>query len=100
MKPMTEESAKKQKAIEVPDHIGQEMQERDRRDQIKQNEDFAKKLAQMSQQEREEREELEKELERMKEIEFGPETKTDEELRLEDERTMQLLDQMREEGSY
>jgi hypothetical protein len=90
---MTEEPAKMQKAIELPDHLWQELIERERRDQIKRNEDFAKKLAQMPQQEREE-------LKRMQEIESAPETRTDEELRLEDERAMQLLEQMRENGSY
>lgn len=90
---MTEESVKMPKPIELPDHLWQEILERERRDQIKRNEDFAKKLAQMLHQEREE-------LKRMQEIESAPKTRTDEELRLEDERAIQLLEQMRRDGSY
>jgi hypothetical protein len=94
---MTQKTDKNQKEIQLPDHVWKEIEERDKKVQQKRNEDQAKELAKKPPKEREE---IEKELKRMKEMEFAPESRTEEELRLEDERVMKQLEKMRRESSY
>jgi hypothetical protein len=94
---MTQQPDKNQKEIQLPDYIWKELEERDKEAQQKRNEDWAKELAQKPPKEREE---IEKELKRMKETKFAPESRTEEELRLEDEKIMKQLEKMRRESTY
>jgi hypothetical protein len=94
---MTQKPDKNQKEIQLPDHIWKEVEERERKMQQKRNEDQAKELAKKPQKEKEE---IEKELKRIKETKFAPESKTEEELRLEDEKIMKQLEKMRRESTY
>lgn len=81
------------KPIKLPDEIWKEIQERDKKSQQKLNEDAARDLAKKSPEER-------KKIENEKEAKYAPEKRTEEELKQEDERIMQLLDKMRKEGQY
>jgi hypothetical protein len=94
---MTQKPDKNQKEMQLSDHVWKEIEERDKRVQQQQNEDQAKELAKKPPKEREE---IEKELKRIKETQFAPESRTEEELRLEDERIMKQLEKMRRESTY
>lgn len=92
-----ENRASEVKPIKLPDEIWKEIEERDRKAQQKRNEAQARELAKKPPKEREE---TEKEIKKEKETKHTPERRTEEELKQEDERIMQLLDKMRREGQY
>jgi hypothetical protein len=96
-KPMTQQPDKNQKEIQLPDRMWKEIEEHAKKVQQQRTEDWAKELAQKPPKEREE---IEKELKRMKETKFAPESRTEEELRLEDEKIMKQLEKMRRESTY
>jgi hypothetical protein len=85
------------KPIKLPDRIWKEIEERDRKVQQKQNEDREKELANKPPKEREQ---IEKELKRIKDNKFAPDKRTEEELKLEDEKVMKQLDKMRQDSIY
>lgn len=92
-----ENRASEVKHIKLPDEIWREIEERDRKAQQKRNEDQARELARKTPKEREE---IEKEIKKEKETKYAPERRTEEELKLEDERIMKQLDRMRRESQY
>lgn len=73
------------KPIKLPDEIWRGIEERDRKVQQKRNEDQARELARKTPKEREE---IEKEIKKEKNTKHAPERRTEEELKLEDERIM------------
>jgi hypothetical protein len=82
------------KPIQLPDEIWQEIEELDRKIQQKLNEAQERNLAKKTPPEREK---IEKEIKKQKQARHAPETRTEEELTLEDERIIKLLDKMRKE---
>ncbi|MBW4557473.1 MAG: hypothetical protein KME59_16325 [Trichormus sp. ATA11-4-KO1] len=92
-----ENRASEVKPIKLAGEIWQAIEERDRKAQQKRNEDQARELAKKTPQEREE---IEKEIKQEKETRHAPERRTEEELKLEDQRIMKQLDKMRREGQY
>ncbi len=64
----------------------------ERKARQEQAEAFAREMAHKTPKQREE---MEKERKRLEEIEFAPETKTEEELKREDERAIKIFDQLK-----
>lgn len=92
-----ENKASEVKPIKLPDEIWREIEELERKAQQKLNEAQARELARKTPKEREE---IEKEIKKEKETKYAPERRTEEELKLEDERIMKQLDKMKREGQY
>jgi hypothetical protein len=91
---MTQNSSNssKENEIRLPDNVLKKIEEIERKARKEQAEASARKMAQRTPNQREE---MEKERKRLEEIEFAPETKTEEELKREDERAIKIFDQLK-----
>lgn len=94
VKLMTQNSnnSSKENEIKLPDNVLKQVEEMERKARQEQAEAFAREMAQKTPKEREE---MEKERKRLKEIEFAPETRTEEEIKREDERATRIFDELK-----
>ncbi len=91
---MTQNSnhSSKENEIILPDNVLKKIEEMERKAQQDQADAFAREMAQRTPKQRQE---MEEERKRLEEIEFAPETKTEEELKREDERAIRIFDELK-----
>lgn len=94
VKLMTQNSnnSSKENEIRLPDNVLKKVEEIERKARQERAKESARKMVQRTPKQREE---MEKERKRLEEIEFAPETKTEEELKREDERAIKIFDQLK-----
>ena len=82
----------KENEIRLPDNVLKQVEEMERKARQERAEAFAREMAHKTPKQREE---MEKERKRLEEIEFAPETKTEEELKREEERAIKIFNQLK-----
>lgn len=94
VKLMTQNSndSAKENEIQLPDNLLKQVEAMEKKARRERAEASARRMAQKTPKQREE---MEKERKKLEEIEFAPETRTEEEIRREDERAIKIFDQLK-----